>query len=53
MKYLTWIALVIGVVVGISGYRGVTIGGLDWVVIGLAVSVILLAISQIGCCKKQ
>jgi len=57
MKFLSWIALIIAVVVAIISFPGVTIGGLDWVVRGLAVSVILLAIGQIVChcckCKQE
>ncbi len=53
MKFLSWVALIIGVVVAINEYSYIGESSLAWVIIGLAVSVILLAINQMGCCKKE
>lgn len=53
MKFLSWAALIIGAAVAINEYSYIGETSLAWVIIGLAVSVILLAINQIGCCKKE
>jgi hypothetical protein len=53
MKILSWITLIVGAVVAVVGYRGVTFDNLTWLIVGLALSVILLAVGQLACCKKQ
>ena len=53
MKFLSWVSLVIGAVVVISEFNYIEKSSLAWVLIGLAVSVILLAVNQIACCKKE
>jgi len=47
MKYLSWISLIIGAVVVINEIAYIGETSLALVIIGLAISVILLAISQI------
>jgi len=51
MKYLSWISLIIGAVVVVNELAYIKETSLALVLIGLAVSVILLAISQINCKK--
>lgn len=48
MKYLSWISLAIGVVVAINEFAYIGKSSLSWVLIGLSVSVILLAVAQIA-----
>jgi hypothetical protein len=54
MKFLSWVALIIGAVVAI---KELFYSSLDWTLLGLAVSVILLAVAQIVChcckCKSE
>ena len=51
MKYLPWLSLIIGVIVVINEIAYIGETSLALVIIGLAVSVILLAIGQIICKK--
>jgi hypothetical protein len=53
MKYLSWISLIIAVVVAINEFSYINTSSLAWVIIGLAVSVILLAVNQLGLIKKD
>jgi len=47
MKYLPWISLIVGAVVMVNEFAYIGKTSLAWVLIGLAVSVVLLAIHQI------
>lgn len=53
MKYLSWISLIIGVIIIINEFTYIGKSDLAWVLIGLAVSVVLLAINQISGKKAQ
>lgn len=48
MKYIPWASLVIGAVIILSEFSYIGKSSLAWVIIGLAASVILLAVDQIG-----
>jgi uncharacterized membrane protein len=48
MKYLSWVSLLIGIVVVVNEISFIGKSSLAWVVIGLAASVILLAVNQIS-----
>jgi len=52
MKYLSLISLIIGAVVIIDEFSYIGKSSLAWVIIGLAASVILLAVGQLGIGKK-
>ena len=52
MKYLPLISLIIAVVVVVNEFSYIGESSLAWVLIGLAVSVILLAAEQMGLMKK-
>jgi len=47
MKYLSWISLIIAVIVVINEVTYIGKSSLAWVIIGLSVSIALLAIKQI------
>ena len=51
MKYLSLVSLIIAVAVVVNEFSYIGESSLAWVVIGLAVSVILLAIDQLGWIK--
>ncbi|MEK7540809.1 MAG: hypothetical protein AAB529_01020 [Patescibacteria group bacterium] len=51
MKYLSLVSLIIAVVVVVNEFSYIGESSLAWVLIGLAVSVILLAIDQLGWIK--
>jgi hypothetical protein len=48
MKYLPWISILIGVVVVINEFTYIGKSDLAWVLIGLAASVILVAVTQLS-----
>jgi len=48
MKYLSLVSLIIAAVVVVNEFSYIGTSSLAWVIIGLAASVILLAIDQLG-----
>lgn len=52
MKYLSLVSLIIAGVVVVNEFSYIGDSSLAWVLIGLAVSVILLAVEQMGLVKK-
>jgi len=52
MKFLPWISLIIAVIVVINEFTWVGKSDLAWMLIGLGVSVILLAVQQITSKKE-
>lgn len=48
MKYLSWIAIVIAAIVAINELSYINSTSLAWVIIGLAVSIILVAAEQLS-----
>jgi len=48
MKYLSWISLIIAAIVALNEVSYIGESSLAWVLIGLSVSIALLAIEQIA-----
>ena len=47
MKYLSWIAIIIAAVVIVQEFSYINTSSLAWVIMGLAVSIILVAVRQL------